>query len=782
MAFRSTDLKRFFYSHYFLGGVRQAAGVLTPALVLGGLFQLYYIGATASIGAACVAILDQAGGPRRYGTNGMLGAILLGSLTAAITGLSTTHPLALWIAVPLLCFGFSMFTVFGKQGGLLGYACLLLMTLTMRTPMAVHEALLHTTWSFMGGLYYFAFSYALHRLLWHRENLQALSVALFATADYIRVRSTFYDMDEDLEESYRTLISRQADMTEKHQATRDLILRELPRGRASSRHLRTAMLNVFIDMVALLDSMIATQTDYATLRRELPDSDILLFSRDALYKMSRNVERIALDIARNRQTPRRISIKAELRAMEYELEKYKRAGLAEAKPEVYALLVQVLRRLRNGSRIVNRMGSHARPETDVSLVDERLDKSFARFLSHQDFRVSLLTSNLRLDSPHFRYAIRVTTAVFLAMSFSTFIAHANLVNTWFPEFTSHSYWVVLTLLIIMKPGYALTRQRNTHRLVGTLIGCALALILFTATDNLDIYIAALIVTSILGYSLIQLSYLISAVFNTVFVLLVFHFLSAGGVYAIGERLMDTFIACAFALVCSYILPWWEHNFMASLADAARRANREFFNAGLRYAGLNRELNALHRSLSEAGPADDSLTASTGAALDGPVTVSDIQPLVVPEADNKAQAEALEVLDKQVQEADVRWRVARQQAYTAFSNFASAFYRMMDEPVRQQFNVPELNHLLIQNHVLASQITAATPVLASLHEIPPGIQGSLDAIRHYLDDLDADAPASIETEGELATLAYPIRQMVKAAQLIRQEMRGLDQPGPKLPAP
>ncbi|HLR78772.1 MAG TPA: hypothetical protein VK062_06960, partial [Burkholderiaceae bacterium] len=66
MAFRGSDLKRFLYSHYFLGGVRQTIGVLTPALALGGLFQLYYIGATASIGAACVAIIDEPGGPRRY--------------------------------------------------------------------------------------------------------------------------------------------------------------------------------------------------------------------------------------------------------------------------------------------------------------------------------------------------------------------------------------------------------------------------------------------------------------------------------------------------------------------------------------------------------------------------------------------------------------------------------------------------------------------------------------------------------------------------------------------
>jgi hypothetical protein len=99
--------------------------------------------------------------------------------------------------------------------------------------------------------------------------------------------------------------------------------------------------------------------------------------------------------------------------------------------------------------------------------------------------------------------------------------------------------------------------------------------------------------------------------------------------------------------------------------------------------------------------------------------------------------------------------------------------MMDEPIRQQNNVPELNNVLIQNHVLASQISAAIPVLASLQDVPEGIRHSLDAILLLLEDQHAEPPASIETEGELATLAYPLRQMVKAAQLLRQEMRGLN---------
>src|SRR5690554_7335214 len=178
-------LQRFFYSHYFLGGLRQALGVLVPALVLIGIFDLYSVGMIAAIGAACVTIIGQPGGPRRYGTNGMLAAILLGSATAAVPGLASSHSLLMLVVVPTLCFVFSMFTVFGKQGGLLGFACMLIMTLTLRSPPQPAELWIYTVYSLCGGVFYFLYSSAIHRLTWLKEEQQALSAALFATADYM---------------------------------------------------------------------------------------------------------------------------------------------------------------------------------------------------------------------------------------------------------------------------------------------------------------------------------------------------------------------------------------------------------------------------------------------------------------------------------------------------------------------------------------------------------------------------------------------------------------------
>src|SRR3546814_10025201 len=84
--------------------------------------------------------------------------------------------------------------------------------------------------------------------------------------------------------------------------------------------------------------------------------------------------------------------------------------IVERDPEIYALLVQVLRRLRNATRLVDRMAAHTSLSSNTELVDKRLDKSLDRFLSRKKWRIGMLTSNLRLDSSHFRYACRVAIA------------------------------------------------------------------------------------------------------------------------------------------------------------------------------------------------------------------------------------------------------------------------------------------------------------------------------------------------------------------------------------
>ncbi|QYJ22736.1 FUSC family protein [Achromobacter sp. ES-001] len=756
MDLRIASIRRFLYSHYFFGGVRQGVGMLLPVLVLGGLFGNYTTGLVATFGAQCLAIIDQPGGPQRHRTNEMLGGAALGTLTVIITGLASSNPVLIWLVVIAQCFVYSMFTVFGKRGGLIGFAGLLLMTLTMHSPLEPHQVLAHAAATLGGALFYVVFSLGFSRLFWLREEQQAMSVALFATADYVAARAAFYDETADLDEAYRALIQRQSIMTEKHQAARDMVLRALPRGKGVGDRQRVMIWNMFVDMLQLLDTLVATHTDYASLRRTLAGNDCLMFMRDALVKMSLELNRIALDVSRGRPVQYRSSAKAELRAIEYEIEQLKQQGLGEREPEMLALIIQVLRRLRNSARIVDRLADHTAASPDAKPTDVlRINKSLTRFISRQEFRFGLLTSNLRLDSPHFRYALRVTAAAAIAMT---------LASRWLsPEFSAHNYWIMLTIVIIMKPGFALTRQRNGWRLGGTLIGCICALLLFNLTDSPEILFAVLLGACIMGNSLVQLNYMASAIFNTLFVVLVFHFVSPGTVSmsVIGERAIDTLLGCALALICSYILPWWEARYLKPLAAAATRANREYLVAGLRYV----EAMQAHGAPSNATTA----TATNAATTAGTTPAS---PAASPTATSAADTPA--VID-----ADLAWRLARKNVHIAFSNFAEAFYRMMSEPKSHQQSVPELNNLLIQNHVLASQITAAIPILAALPKTPEAVQLAMNGMVDLLDEkrpqIATTLPTQFDTSGEQAALAYPLKQMLKASHMIRQELQALADP-------
>src|SRR5690606_36419271 len=144
------------------------------------------------------------------------------------------------------------------------------------------------------------------------------------------------------------------------------------------------------------------------------------------------------------------------------------------------------------------------------------------------------------------------------------------------------------ILLIMKPGFLITRKLNGWRLLGSLLGCTLSFLLFHLTGNKDLLLVVLIASCVIGNSLVQVNPMLAAMFNTLFVLVAFNFMAPITTLIIGERLLYTLLGCLIALICSYVLPWWEHSGMASLAKAAQEANLDYLRKGLRYADLMRQ--------------------------------------------------------------------------------------------------------------------------------------------------------------------------------------------------
>jgi hypothetical protein len=129
----------------------------------------------------------------------------------------------------------------------------------------------------------------------------------------------------------------------------------------------------------------------------------------------------------------------------------------------------------------------------------------------------------------------------------------------------------------------------------------------------------------------------------------------------------------------------------------------------------------------------------------------------------AAAIAAEALD-----SDFRYRLARKNVHIAFANLGQAFQRMMLEPKAQQKFVPELNDLLIRSHVLASQITAAGPLLQSVGKSAAGhaaqpVQRALTVIRDNLTQAQDGVPAPEDQAEQSKLLTRELDSMVVGAE-------------------
>ncbi|GAB3626053.1 Inner membrane protein YccS [Pandoraea terrae] len=735
-----TDIKKFLYSHYLFSGTRQAVGVILPALVLYWGLDMHLLGIEVASGALCASVID-INGPLRHKHTELLSCTLLGAATVLITGVATAAaPWQLWITTLALSFLLSMLVVYGYRASLVSFACLMMMVLNVEADVTRHQAVLDAGAVLAGGLWYTYFSLAICRLWWFRIEQQTLAECFFVTAQYLEAKAAFYDVEADLDECYRRLIAAQVTVVEKQQAAREIILRNLPRLRSGTLDPRRVMLfNLFINIVDLHEVVVAVHTDYPMLRREFASGDVLIFFRDMIRKIGREVDAIGYAIAVNEPSKPRRSWRAEFRAIEYEIELMRKQQVPQRSPEAYQALAATFRRVWSATRVVEKMHRNTRLDAGTPATEMRMDQALGRFVSRQSFSPKLFSKNLTFSSPSFRHALRVTIAITLGLL---------ICQNWpLLESQAHSYWVLLTIIVILKPGFSLTKQKNFQRLTGTLVGCIGVLALLAFVHKAWVLLALMFFCMIMGNSLSLFNYGLSVVFMSSYVLLLFHFLLPGSLAVIGERAIDTAIGSGVALVCSYLFPYWEYRLMGPLIRDAVQSTRTYLESCV---GRN-------------GRRDD-----------------------------------------------LAYRLARKDMHIAFGNFGAAFKRMMLEPKSKQVSVPELNDLLVQNHVLASHITGISEILA--RQVDADKTGELGHVVGAISDLlsqAAAAPAaSVQTDSqsvaetmrdytrrldalvvakeqladpapeavqELKLIVHQLKQMLRSGELILRDMRGIRLP-------
>ncbi|SAK61119.1 membrane protein [Caballeronia catudaia] len=770
----SFEIRKFIYSQYFFGGLRIALGVSLPAVLMLIVFHNRELGFTIATGALGACVVDMPG-PLRHKHNEMLACTAIGFVAALATGIATAHPLTLWLTIVPLTFVLSLIVVYGNRWPQISFATLFMMVVTLEEHFTPMQALINASWILVGGLWYTYWATLVSRLFVYRIEQQALAESMFSCAEYLLARAEFYDGDADLDECYRQLIEKQAVAVERQEAARDIVLRNLPKVKSGKLDPRRARLfNLFINVVDLHEFFVGSHTDYPLIRKTFAGSDVLIFYRDLVRKAAADLEDIGLAVLQNSPAGKQIRMKAELRAIEYELELMREHGLPEQNPEAYTAAAAVFRRLWSATRLIEKMRRSTRDDASQTETEVQIDHALSRFISSRRVPFMQIFSNLTMSSPSFRHALRVTIAVGIGYWLGRLLPLTN------------AYWIVMTTVIILKPGYSLTKQRNTQRIIGTAIGCTvtIALILFVKEPHILLFV--MFASMVMSYSLLLFNYAASVVFTSSYVLLMFHLLAPGSMRIIGERAIDTVVGCAIAIAASHLFPYWEYRLMGKLVKDLLAATRNYLEASwwwrAKPAAQTERARAASSSTVEtpavfADANAGAVAAATAEAASEPSAgTPPLDPAIVADSAMKAASATAERLSSvsigestaataskgasaaatvaaTALDRDFRYRLARKNVHIAFANLAQAFQRMMLEPKAQQKYVAELNDLLVQSHVLASQITAAAPLLQSLNDAGgqpfEPVQRTFGVVRDNLAGAVDDLPAAPQPDSPLA---------------------------------
>jgi uncharacterized membrane protein YccC len=550
--------RTFLFSHYFYTGLRIAIGVIgLTSLVL--FYSDLPTAMTVCIGALCTSYMDLPSAlPHKF--HEMLASVLLCSgVTLVITLCAPIHWL-LGMMIVLVSFLASMMVIYGKKTMPLQFAALFIMTLSMENKLTAPQALLHSALFLCGASAYLAYAMAAAWFLRNRIKQQVLAEALFELARYIEVKAAFYDMHTDMHSQFNILVRQQSVLADKQQASRDLILR----GQQNQRD--AILIQVHFGMLDLYELTLSTHTDYALLRRHLADDDILFSLHSMASKAAQDTESIAYAVTRKRASFPGISYQIEKQTIEREIE-LRQASLTETGHDE---ALTVLRTSYNKlCAIIDTIGQlHVATQAPVGPLPILPGADMTPFLTQQKYELGLLIANLHGKSPTFRFALRVAMAISVGLLIAEHLPYA-----------SHGYWIVLTIAIILKPTFSMTKQRRGDRLAGTVIGCVLTAVIVHFVHAPAALLGFLFLATVAVPAFIYIKYSYTAIAATMQILLQISLLLPNGAHAIGERVIDTFIGAAIATFFSFVLPSWEYRALPNLIKNVPQANQRYIDAG-----------------------------------------------------------------------------------------------------------------------------------------------------------------------------------------------------------
>lgn len=604
-------------------------------------FCYFYLNMTIGAGAAFGVLLASSSdipGNKKHHIYGILISLSLAVISYITIHLTIPHPYLLIPTLAILVFVNSYISVYGFRASLIAFSGLLAVALSFAHPLTGIDIFYNAFYIIGGGLWYLLISLIFENTRTKQYSEELIIECMQLTAEYLSTRVALLSAI-DRENALNKQLSLQNELNEKHETLRALLLSQ--RQRSGSRKSRRQQLLVFIELIDILEFAVANPLNYKKFDNSSDAfKKVAIQIASTMELVANRLQQISEYISLGKEIPDNTEIEDLLATSHQSIENLKLNIDLKKNREEILILRNLYDYTERQSQKINTIKKVVKDNVtnEISILkrNERL-----KFITSQDYSYKILLENFTLKSPIFKHSLRLVVTVLAGYAIGSIFS------------LQHAYWILLTIIVIMRPGYVLTKDRSRQRIVGTLIGGAIAGGIVLLTDNQTVYIAITFITMTLSFTFIQQNYKASATFITLTIIFVYAMLSPDAITIIKFRMIDTLIGAGLASITNLVLwPAWESQNITNLIQQAVLTNKKY---------LEEVKNLYH----------DKATVKTP------------------------------------------YKISRKHAFIAIGNLHAGFQRMTQEPKWKQQNLNKLYEIVVTQNTLLSA-TASLGTYIQIH--------------------------------------------------------------------
>ena len=558
------QLELFLKSSNFDRGIRLGVAIAVPFALL--YFSGHFKYATAVVIGAVLNTPGDIPGSTKRKVNAILISIGFTMIITTILLFSKPFLPLLLVVLAIISFIVSMISVYGFRASLVSFSGLLAMVLAFAIQKeTTQEILVQVGLMGIGGLWYLVVSLIFQKLAPKKDHNQLLSDTLLFIGEYLKLRAKLLTKKTKRDENLKQTFVLQNKINEKHETLRETLL--TARKRSGRSRYEEKLLLVFVSSIKIFELIEAKHLDYKMIDSIFGErKEFLKASKKLNNVMGSHLIHLSELLIQNEKIPNKELLLDALSKANKSITNYiDTVKLPEAREGALVLknLYDYQEQLLQEIRVIRRVMANVQDASKVSL--KRQDSS--QFLTLQEYRLNVLIQNFSLDSTMFRHSLRLTIAIVFAYLIGFLFEIQN------------TYWILLTIIVIMRPSYGLTKERSKNRLIGTLIGAVVAFGIVLITQNVVVYSVLAFASLILAFSLIQQNYKSAAALITISIIFLYSLMNPNTFEVIQFRVIDTFIGAAIAIVSNYlILPSWEADNLKKVLLNALKMNKKYLLA------------------------------------------------------------------------------------------------------------------------------------------------------------------------------------------------------------